>query len=53
MDTYSCQLVERKKAINSCHNIMPGSYDFSAAPPVLPDADGNYPVAVPGVTKYF
>lgn len=51
--TYSGQVVEWDKAIHSGMNIMPANYDFNAAPPVLPDADGNYPVAVPGVTKYF
>jgi hypothetical protein len=27
-------------------------YDFNAQPPVLPNADGYYPIATPGVTKY-
>lgn len=53
MATYSGQAVEWNKAINSGINIMPANYDFNAAPPVLPDAEGNYPVAVPGVTKFF
>ncbi len=51
--TYSGQVVEWDVAINSGLNIMPAVYDFNAAPPVLPDANGNYPVPVPGVTKYF
>ncbi len=51
--TYSGQQVEWDKALHSGLNIMPAAYDFSAAPPVLPDADGFYPVAVPGVTKFF
>jgi len=51
--TYSGQVVEWDKAINSGLNIMPASYDFNATPPVLPDANGNYPVPVPGTTKYF
>ena len=53
MATYSGQIVEWDKAINSGISIMPTVFDFNAAPPVLPDADGNYPVAIPGVTKYF
>ena len=53
MATYSGQVIEWDKAINSGININPTVYDFAAAPPVLPDADGLYPVAVPGVTKYF
>lgn len=51
--TYSGQSVEWDKAINSGLNIMPDKYDFNAPPPVLPDANGNYPVPVPGVMKYF
>ncbi|MBS1934618.1 MAG: Gfo/Idh/MocA family oxidoreductase [Bacteroidetes bacterium] len=51
--TYSGQEVEWEKAINSGLNIMPSVYDFAATPPVVPDANGNYPVAIPGVTKFF
>lgn len=53
MATYSGQIIEWDKAINSGINIMPKTYAFDAEPPVLPDANGFYPVAVPGVTKYF
>lgn len=50
--TYSGQVVEWDKAINSGLDLHPKSYDFNATPPVLPDEDGLYPVAVPGVTKF-
>ncbi|MFM8912052.1 MAG: Gfo/Idh/MocA family protein [Flammeovirgaceae bacterium] len=53
MATYSGEVVEWDKALNSGVNIMPAVYDFDAPPPVLPDAEGNYKVAVPGVTKFF
>jgi len=53
MATYSGQNIEWDKAINSGINIMPTTYAFDAMPPVVPDADGNYPVAIPGVTKFF
>jgi len=53
MATYSGQMIEWDKAINSGINIHPKVYAFDAEPPVLPDANGLYPVAVPGVTKYF
>jgi hypothetical protein len=53
MATYSGQMIEWDKAINSGIDIQPKVYDFNAAPPVLPNADGFYPIAVPGVTKYF
>ncbi len=52
MATYSGQVVEWDKAINSGLDLHPKVYDWAAAPPVLPDADGLYPFAVPGVTKY-
>lgn len=52
MATYSGQVITWDKAINSGIDIQPKVYDFNAAPPVLPDANGYYPVAVPGVTKY-
>ncbi len=52
MATYSGQVIEWDKAINSGISIMPTKYDFDAMPPVLPDANGFYPVAVPGVTKF-
>jgi predicted dehydrogenase len=53
MATYSGQNVEWDKAINSGINIMPAAYAFDAAPPVLPDASGLYPVSEPGQTKFF
>ena len=51
--TYSGQSVDWDKALHSGLNIMPVAYDFNATPPVLPDANGLYPVAVPGVTRFF
>jgi predicted dehydrogenase len=52
MATYTGQVIDWDKAINSGIDLHPKQYDFAAAPPVLPDADGFYPVATPGVTKY-
>jgi len=52
MATYSGQVVDWNKAINSGLDLHPKAYDWNAMPPVLPNADGFYPVAVPGVTKY-
>lgn len=52
MATYSGQLMEWDKVLNSGISIMPEKYDFNALPPVLPDAEGRYPVAIPGVTSY-
>src|SRR5690606_40728948 len=53
MATYSGQEIEWEKALNSGISIMPKEFDWNATPPVVPDADGYYPVAVPGKTKYF
>lgn len=52
MATYSGQMVTWDKALNSGISIQPKIYDWAAAPPVLPNDEGLYPVAVPGVTKY-
>ena len=52
MATYSGQVMEWDKVPNSGINIMPSRYAFDAAPPVLPDANGFYPIATPGVTQY-
>jgi len=52
MATYSGQVMDWDKSINSGLDIMPKVYDWNAKPPVLPNEDGYYPVAVPGVTKF-
>jgi predicted dehydrogenase len=53
MATYSGQIIDWDKAINSGISIMPSQFDFNATPPILPNAEGHYPVAIPGVTNYF
>jgi predicted dehydrogenase len=52
MATYSGQVVEWDKALNSGVSLQPASYDFAAAPPVTPDDQGFYKIPTPGVTKY-
>ena len=52
MATYSGQIVDWDKAINSGIDLQPKVYDWNALPAILPNAEGFYPVAVPGVTKY-
>jgi len=52
MATYSGQVIEWDKALNSGLDLQPKVYDWNALPPLLPNSDGYYPVAVPGVTKY-
>jgi predicted dehydrogenase len=50
--TYSGQIIEWDKAINSGLDLHPKVYEWNATPPVVPNADGFYPIATPGVTKY-
>jgi predicted dehydrogenase len=50
MATYSGKLIEWDEAINSKLQLMPEEVFWSMQPPVEPDADGNYPIAVPGRT---
>jgi predicted dehydrogenase len=52
MATYSGQVVKWDKAINSGLDIQPKVYAFDATPPVMPDGEGFYPIAVPGKTTY-
>ena len=50
MATYSGKLIEWDEAINSKLQLMPEKVSWDMEPPVKPDADGNYPIAVPGQT---
>jgi predicted dehydrogenase len=52
MATYSGQVVEFDKAINSGISLQPRQYDWNALPPVVPDETGFYAVATPGKTKF-
>jgi myo-inositol 2-dehydrogenase/D-chiro-inositol 1-dehydrogenase len=51
MCTYSGKELSWDQAINSNLSIMPKEFSFDAEPPVLPDANGVYPIAIPGVTN--
>ncbi len=53
MATYSGQMIEWEEALASDLSLMPKRYAWDAPPPVLPDANGRYPIAHPGVTKAF
>ena len=53
MATYSGKVMDWDKTIASGISIMPTEFDWNALPPVLPDEKGFYPIAKPGVTKYF
>jgi predicted dehydrogenase len=51
MATYSGKLIEWDDAINCKVQLMPEKVTWDMAPPVVPDADGNYPIAIPGRTE--
>lgn len=52
MVTYTGQTITWEQAINSTQDLSPASYAWDADPPTLPDENGQYEVAVPGVTKF-
>jgi len=49
--TYSGKEVKWEDALNSQVNLMPDTLSWDAMPKILPDADGNYPYAIPGKSK--
>ena len=51
MATYSGQVVTWEDAIASDLALVPDPLTWDSEPPIHPDADGNYPVAMPGITK--
>ena len=52
MVTYTGKALAWDQAISSTEDLSPASYAWDADPPILPDADGRYPLAVPGVTPF-
>jgi hypothetical protein len=50
MATYSGQIITWDDALNSKIDLFPDKVAWDAKPKVLPDANGFYPVAVPGKT---
>jgi myo-inositol 2-dehydrogenase / D-chiro-inositol 1-dehydrogenase len=50
MATYSGNLVKWDDALNSQIDLFPATLAWDAKPKLLPNADGFYPVAVPGKT---
>ena len=53
MATYSGKMVEWDKALNCGLNLQPSAYTWDTLPQSLPDANGQYKIAVPGVTKFY
>lgn len=53
MATYSGKLVEWDKALNCGLNLQPTAFTWDTLPQSLPDANGQYKIAIPGVTKFY
>lgn len=51
MATYSGRVVEWEDAMKMDHVLVPEVKSFDDEPPVMPDAEGFYPTAVPGVSE--
>ena len=49
---YTGQKITWEQMNQSQQDLSPKQYSFDAPPPILPDAEGKYPVAVPGFTKF-
>jgi len=50
MATYTGQVITWDQALNSQDNLVPDNLTWNTDPPVKADADGWYPVAIPGTT---
>jgi predicted dehydrogenase len=50
MATYTGQVITWDQAFNSTESLVPENLTWNTEPPVKPDADGWYPVAIPGTT---
>jgi len=53
MAAESGQMITWEQAMASKVELAPGieNYTMASEPPVKPDANGNYPIAMPGKTK--
>jgi myo-inositol 2-dehydrogenase / D-chiro-inositol 1-dehydrogenase len=51
MASYSGEVVTWEQALNSETSLVPEAYNWDAAPPTLPDANGRYPIPMPGTFK--
>jgi len=53
MATYSGKIARWDDAVAKGPDEMPAEFAWGAEPPVLPDAEGNYPVPMPGEFKPY
>ena len=52
MVCYTGQEITWQQAMNSKKEFKPSRYAWDATPPVVPDRNGQYPCAMPGITKF-
>jgi len=52
MVCYTGQEITWDQAMQSKLSFTPKAYSWDAEPPVKPDKNGNYPCAMPGITKF-
>ncbi|MEN6457510.1 MAG: Gfo/Idh/MocA family oxidoreductase [Thermoguttaceae bacterium] len=52
MANYTGQKIKWEDAMNSQESLSPATYGFDVEPPTKPGKDGNYPIALPGITKF-
>jgi predicted dehydrogenase len=55
MATWACytgEVIEWERAMKSQHVVAPKTLALDADPPAMPDANGNYPLPIPGVTRF-
>jgi len=52
MATYTGKAITWEQAMNSKEELSPSTYTWDGQPPILPDENGKYPIAIPGVTKF-
>lgn len=51
MASYSGKVITWEDAMNGTQKLVPEKLGFDESPLILPDEDGYYPVAIPGVTE--
>ena len=49
--TYSGNIIERDAVLESSVALVPSSYSWDGTPPTVPDAEGRYPIPMPGSTN--
>jgi myo-inositol 2-dehydrogenase/D-chiro-inositol 1-dehydrogenase len=50
MAVHSGKMVEWDEALNSELTLLPDAFSWDTEPPVKPDTNGHYPIAIPGIS---